>query len=203
MIDYKNLADSVEFYRQKGYTPIEVPWTVTEYVDDITKPADRVHYQLRHNGKCLVASGEQGFLYLYLKDYLPLGRFQTITSCFRDEPYDLFHEKCFMKNELIITDKVDENHLGSIIDDAREFFCGTIGCTHDYVEVVKTDLNGLSYDINYVRRNASGDSDGDVELGSYGIRRTEFLTWIYGTGCAEPRLSKCKQLYKNAYGKRS
>ena len=68
MIDYKNLANSAEFYRQKGYTPIEVPWTVSEYVDDITKPIDRIHYRLEHNSKCLIASGEQGFLYLYLKD---------------------------------------------------------------------------------------------------------------------------------------
>lgn len=30
----------------------------------------------------------------------------------------------------------------------------------------------------------------DYELGSYGIRECEFLKWIYGTGCAEPRTSK-------------
>ena len=29
-----------------------------------------------------------------------------------------------------------------------------------------------------------------IELGSYGIRHCQFLNWIYGTGCAEPRLSK-------------
>lgn len=198
MIDYKNLADSVEFYRQKEFAPIEVPWTVTEYVDDITKPADRIHYQLKHNNKCLVASGEQGFLYLYLKDYLPLGRFQTITPCFRDEQYDLFHEKCFMKNELIITDKVDKESLDDMISKAREFFCGSIGCPDSYIEVVKTDDNEFSYDINFKDfvLGSNGYDRRDVELGSYGIRKTEFLTWIYGTGCAEPRLSKCRKLYR-------
>ena len=186
MINYQNLADSVEFYKGRGYAPIEVPWTVTEYVDNITKPKDRIHYQLKHNNKCLVASGEQGFLYLYLKDYLPLGKFQTITPCFRDEPYDLFHEKCFMKNELIITDDTSDKMLMKIIQDAKEFFAKTIGCSTDDLQVVKMDTVNPSYDINY----------NDIELGSYGIRETEFIKWIYGTGCAEPRLSKCKSIWQ-------
>lgn len=188
MIDYKNLANSVDFYKDKGYVPIEVPWTVSEYVDDITKPVDRIHYQLKHNNKCLVASGEQGFLYLYLKDYLPKGKFQTITPCFRDEPYDLFHEKCFMKNELIITDEVSKDMLFKIIDDAKFFFIKTIGCPENKIEVFGTDSDGLSYDIFF----------NDIELGSYGIRETEFIKWIYGTGCAEPRTSKCKDIWEKS-----
>ena len=213
MIDYKNLANSAEFYRQKGYTPIEVPWTVSEYVDDITKPIDRIHYRLEHNSKCLIASGEQGFLYLYLKDYLPLGKFQTITPCFRDEPYDLFHEKCFMKNELIITDNVNEENLQKIIADAREFFCGTIGCPLDNVKIVEQHdkTEHFSFDLDFVQHiyepiEPSDDAytydTREIELGSYGIRKTEFLTWIYGTGCAEPRLSKCKKLYQSSYDRK-
>ena len=186
MINYQNLANSVEFYRECGYTPIEVPWTVSEYVDNITKPEDRIHYQLKHNNKCLIASGEQGFLYLYLKDYLPKGKFQTITPCFRDEPYDLFHEKCFMKNELIITDDTSHKMLNKIIDDAREFFARTIGCPINELHIVNLSTdNEISLDINF----------NDIELGSYGIRETEFIKWIYGTGCAEPRLSKCKDIW--------
>jgi hypothetical protein len=46
----------------------------------ITKPKDRISFQLKHNDKCLVASGEQSFLYLYLKDFLPKGKFQAITN---------------------------------------------------------------------------------------------------------------------------
>lgn len=187
MINYQNLADSVEFYKNCGYVPIEVPWTVSEYVDNITKPADRIHYQLKHNNKCLIASGEQGFLYLYLKDYLPLGKFQTITPCFRDEPYDLYHEKCFIKNELIITDDTSDKMLNKIIDDARVFFAKIIGCPIEELDIINTSTDfEISLDINFK----------DVELGSYGIRETEFIKWIYGTGCAEPRLSKCKDLWK-------
>lgn len=33
-----------------------------------------------------------------------------------------------------------------------------------------------------------------IELGSYGMRKCEFLEWVYGTGCAEPRLSYCQNL---------
>lgn len=191
MIDYQNLANSVEFYKECEYVPIEVPWTVSEYVDDITKPKDRIHYQLKHNNKCLVASGEQGFLYLYLKDYLPKGKFQTITPCFRDEPYDLYHEKCFMKNELIITDDTSDIMINKIIDDARAFFAKTIGCHIDELKIVNmTSDTEVSLDINFM----------DIELGSYGIRETEFLKWIYGTGCAEPRLSKCRDLWQKTQG---
>ena len=180
MINYKNLYDAEVFYSDKGFQRIEVPWTVTEYVDDITKPKDRTHYQLVHNKKCLIASGEQGFLYLYLKEYLPKGRFQTTTPCFRDEPYDLYHEKCFMKNELIITDEIGKDTLDFIIDSAMSFFKTKL--EPNRLEVVPT-MDG--FDINYKVGGVT-----PVELGSYGIRECEFLRWIYGTGCAEPRLSK-------------
>ncbi len=184
MINYQNLQDAETFYTERGFQRIEVPWTVSAYVDDITKPADRIHYQLKHNDKCLIASGEQGFLYLYLKEYLPKGKFQTTTPCFRDEPYDLYHEKCFMKNELIITDDTSESQLEFIIDTAFNFFKTKLddGDKYNRLKVVKTSCG---FDINY---NVGGVTP--VELGSYGIRETEFIKWIYGTGCAEPRLSK-------------
>ena len=73
MISYQNLADSIKFYEKKGYQRIEAPWLVPPCIDDITKPEDKQHYMLKHNDKCLVASGEQTFLYLYLKENLPLG----------------------------------------------------------------------------------------------------------------------------------
>jgi hypothetical protein len=186
MINYQLLADSIDFYTGKGFQRIETPWTVSEYVDDITKPKDRPHYQLKHNNKCLVASGEQSFLYLYLKEYLPKGKFQTITPCFRYEAYDLYHEKCFMKNELIITDDVSEDSLKYVIDSAYDFFKSKLD--ERRLHVVPTDIG---YDIEY---NIGGVNP--IELGSYGIRKCEFIKWIYGTGCAEPRLSKVME-YRN------
>lgn len=180
MINYKILDESLTFYEGKGFKRIEAPWTVSEYVDNITKPSDKLSFQLKHNDKCLVASGEQSFLYLYLKDFLPKGRFQTITPCFRYESFDFLHTKYFMKNELIITDNVNDGNLLNIVDTALEFYSKYLP-KNDLI--ITSDLHG--FDIMYK----------GTELGSYGIRNCDFLTWIYGTGCAEPRFSKLIGLY--------
>lgn len=172
MIDYNLLNDSILHYSKNGFQRIEAPWTVSEYVDNITKPEGRQSFQFKHNDKCFVASGEQSFLYLYLKGFLPLGKYQCVTPCLRFEPFDYLHSKYFIKNELIRTDSVTENDLDEVISHAFNFFSKYL----DNVKIVKTEIG---YDI---------ESNG-IELGSYGIRECDFLTWIYGTGCAEPRLS--------------
>lgn len=173
MIDYGLIARSIDFYEKEGFSRIESPWTVSKFIDGITKPKDRNSFEIVHNGKCLVASGEQSFLYLYLKGFLPKGMFQTTTPCFRDEPFDFYHTKYFIKNELIITNDVTRPNLIKIVETATKFF----ETMFKKVDVIS--LYDGSYDI---------EVEGQ-ELGSYGIRETEFLTWIYGTGCAEPRTS--------------
>jgi hypothetical protein len=173
MINFENLQKSIEFYENKGFPRIEAPWTVSKYVDEITKPKDVLSFQLHHNGKCLVASGEQSFLYLYLKGFLPKGQFQAITPCYRFESFDHLHTKYFMKNELIKTDKVDEEALNEILMMCHEFYQQFFT---DPIDIVKTEI-GFDLEI------------GGDELGSYGIRSCDFLDWIYATGCAEPRLS--------------
>jgi hypothetical protein len=180
MINYKLLDESILFYHNKGFNRIEVPWTVSEYIDNITKPKDRISFQLKHNNKCLVASGEQSFLYLYLKDFLPKGRFQAITPCYRYESFDYLHTKYFMKNELIITDVVNNVELDKIIIDALDFYKQFF--SKNDLDTIKTN-DGFDITVQ------------GIELGSYGIRECEFLKWIYGTGCAEPRLSKLIENY--------
>lgn len=180
MIDYRLISDSIDYYENNGFNRIESPWTVSEYVDRITKPKEMISFQLKHNNKCLVASGEQSFLYLYLKDFLPKGQFQTTTPCFRFESFDYSHTKYFIKNELIKTDLVNVNELDKITNICFNFFKKHI----PNIEIIKTDIG---YDIEY-----NGN-----ELGSYGIRENEYLKWIYATGCAEPRFSKIINLYKN------
>lgn len=179
MIDYKLLNDSIDYYEKHGFSRIESPWTVSEKVDNITKPSDRIPFQLKHNNKCLVASGEQSFLYLYLKNFLPKGQFQTVTPCFRFESFDFLHTKYFMKNELIKTDLVNIYELDMIVQKALDFYQPLF---KKELEVIKTDIG---FDI---------EIDGK-ELGSYGIRICEFLEWIYGTACAEPRTSSLMKLY--------
>jgi hypothetical protein len=179
MIDYKLISDSIIFYEEKGFQRIETPWLVTAAVDNITKPPDAVPFVVEAKNKNLIASGEQGFLYLYLKEYLPKGKFQTVTPCFRNDSFDFTHSKYFIKNELIQTDEVTKIKLEEIVENALSFFQSRFPIT------LHVDTTADGFDImldNY-------------ELGSYGIRECNFLKWIYGTGCAEPRTSKLITLY--------
>lgn len=178
MIDYKLIYDSIEYYEKVGFTRVEAPWTVSEYIDKLTKPEGVISFQLKHNNKCLVASGEQSFLYLYLKDFLPKGQYQTTTPCFRFESFDFLHTKYFIKNELIKTDIVDKYELEKIISICLNFY-------KKYIPNVEIKETEIGFDIEYK----------GIELGSYGIRDCNFLEWIYATGCAEPRLSKIIKMY--------
>ena len=180
MIDYALIDRSIVFYEDNNFKRIELPWTVSEMVDGITRPSDKIPFQLKHNDKCLVASGEQSFLYLYLKNFLPLGQFQGTTPCFRNESFDFLHTKYFIKNELIKTDIVNEFELLNIVEIALKFYGKFFN--KELLTVVKTKEG---YDIEIKNK----------ELGSYGIRECEFLRWIYGTGCAEPRTSNLIKLY--------
>jgi hypothetical protein len=179
MINYKILDESINFYEKNGFSRVESPWTVTQQISQITKPQDKIDFEIKHNGKVLVASGEQSFLYLYLKGFLPKGRFQTITPCFRYESFDFLHTKYFIKNELIDTKDVSDKNLESIVQTCLEFFQKYLPGS----EVVKTEFG---YDIEWK----------GYELGSYGIRSCEFLDWIYATGVAEPRFSSLINLSK-------
>ena len=105
--------------------------------------------------------------------------FQTTTACHRDDKIDYLHSEHFMKNELIKTDVVNKKELKKMIDICLEFY-------QNYIPMADVKKTTVGYDIVYR----------GYELGSYGIRENEFLSWIYGTGCAEPRLSKLTKLYK-------
>lgn len=193
MINYDILNQSIQFYSKFGYQRIESPWLVSEAIDNITKPENKRHFQLKHNDKCLVASGEQSFLYLFLKGYLPKGKYQTITPCFRDDKVDNLHLNHFMKNELINTLEVSTQSLNSIIDNAFNFFAKVI------------EANGLSTETLYQMEPNYDDGSIDIkyagyELGSYGVRSCHSLDWVYGTGVAEPRLSNILEIIKKKNG---
>lgn len=182
MIDYGIISNSILFYEENGFKRVEVPWTVTKGISDITKPKDAKEFQLVHeNGKVLVASAEQSFLYQYAKGFLPKGRFQAVTPCFRHESFDSIHTKYFIKNELIDTSDVSLDNLKDVLYTAFDFLKSHFKFE---LNILQTSIN--SYDIMCQ----------DVELGSYGIRSCDFLTWIYGTGVAEPRLSLAIEKYK-------
>lgn len=186
MINYKNIQDSIEFYEKRGFKRVESPWTVTKAISDITKPVfdpgeTLPDFTIKEKNKVLVASGEQSFLYLYNKGFLPKGQFQTVTPCFREDSFDSFHTKYFLKNELIKTDQVDEDSLDYVLGTAFDFFQTRLGAR----VVIQTIVPGREYDISF----------DNIELGSYGIRSCDFLSWVYATGVAEPRLSRVMEKY--------
>lgn len=172
MIDYGVLHHSTEYYSESGFTRIEVPWMVSQYVDHLTKPEHQQSFVIQHSQKTLVASAEQSFLFQYLKGYLPKGQFQAITPCFRHEQFDAIHTNVFIKNELIKTDSVNLTSLDEVVEIALKFF-------QQYLPASEIVTTSQGYDINIH----------NIELGSYGIRSNSFLDYIYGTACAEPRLS--------------
>lgn len=183
MINFDYINKSILFYEDSGFKRVESPWTVTQAVSDITKPPGAKDFTITEKNKVLVASGEQSFLYMYLKGFLPLGQFQTVTPCFRDESFDDLHTKYFIKNELIKTDVVNEKELEKVISTALNFFKTIYKGPIDIQQI-----SNLSYDIIC----------NDIEIGSYGIRSCSYLNWIYGTGLAEPRFSNMVKNLKNS-----
>lgn len=168
-INWKNINDSITYYKSLDYEYIEVPWIVSKETVSITSPPESRLFETFFG--CLVASGEQSFLQIR-KELCPAKSYQCVTPCFRDEKYDNFHFPQFMKNELIHVLWKRENPnvvLQKIIKDALGFFrVGT---------VVETKI-GFDIEID------------NIEVGSYGIREYKDFSWVYGTGCAEPRLTQ-------------
>lgn len=193
MIDYRVIADSIDHYKRHGFVPIETPWTVSKETSAITKPEAKNDNELTHNGKVLVASGEQSFLYLMIKGFLLPGKYQTCTPCFRNDSFDILHRKYFIKNELIITDNVNVEELKKVVGLSMSFFSSVL--PHETLEIVnKTEyVESVRIDSTDIECRIDGKL---YELGSYGIRRHEYLEWIYATGCAEPRLSNVRDIYQ-------
>lgn len=122
----------------------------------------------------LVGSAEQSFIELLIRQQ-KLGKHCAITPCFRHEAeYDDLHHAYFMKCELFNSDATPEN-LQQMITDAVDFFRQYLPVT-----VITTEIG---YDI----------MAGDSELGSYGFRKYHNTQFVYGTGCALPRLSTVMQ----------
>ena len=95
----------------------------------------------------------------------------------RDDDFDQWHTKYFMKNELI--QFCESLELDYFLDCAIEFFKSMV-IHKDRIQVEGTSEG---FDLNYVFE------DKKIEIGSYGIRECEFCNWVYGTGVAEPRFS--------------
>ena len=204
-LDWTLLGRAAAFYESHGFTYIEVPWLVRSEITEITKPAGAENFSAPHGD--LIGSAEQSFIQMMVDGKLPPGRWYTITPCFRDEPVvDDLHQTHFMKLELIDTLNIHrywtykgstrvrgpndrskplcqtaEHAMGILISLVQQFIRQEVGDLPLTVETQRDPKHRLNEqeDIMY----------GDVELGSYGIRHHKPHTWVYGTGCAEPRWS--------------
>lgn len=177
-INFAHLLKSQEFFSKKGFLNVDVPWFVPKAIADITRPIEAGEFKIEKNQEVLIASGEQGLLFLSERGQIGPGLYQTTTPCFRDEAESNKNRIFFYKNELMIAhpEKLDPAlNLEFLIDQAYLFFQKILKTKRD-LEVVQTKEG---FDIEFK----------GLELGSYGKRQCEFMSWIYGTGCAEPRLS--------------
>lgn len=188
---YRRLIEAMAFYEKCGFRAIDVPWAVSRAALDITRPIQAgPETLLYHAGGielCPVASAEQSFLQMQM-DARTIGHHMTgsyvaITPCFRNEHVvDALHQPYFMKVELISWDHADEDGMSRMLSLAGAFFERYLGW--ETVKNNEFDPIGVGQAIDIVAKESG------IELGSYGIREHPAVgRWLYGTGCAEPRLS--------------
>lgn len=180
MIDYTLLAAALEHYKWLGYSPLDVPWFVSVESIEVTRPPESRLFETFAG--CLVASGEQSFIEMMEQGTLPLGKSVCITPCFRDESeLDEVRQQYFMKVELI-------DYMPEDLEVAKsQMEMHALGFLSRYVEVglerIFQERDGKA---EYIGTDIMSNG---LELGSYGCREYKNHKWVYGTGCAEPRLS--------------
>lgn len=173
-IDWKLIAEAIDYYKNKGFTYIEVPWIVSRQAIITTFKGNST----MSNHGCLVGSAEQSFVQMIMDGRLKEGKYVAATPCYRDElEHDSIHYPYFFKVELIsIYPKSPELDLNQCINQAKDFF--VTNCDGN-VNLEKTK-EGFDLSLN------------GIEIGSYGIRNVCGIEWVYGTGLAEPRFSYAK-----------
>lgn len=168
VISWARVARALDFYQARGYVYVVTPWVVSPAAHLSTWPGGDVW--ARPEG-WLVGSAEQGFIELAMTGRLPRGRLVSAGPCFRPgdghSPEKGVHP-FFFKVELW----GDPGTETQMLEDARVFF------REERVEahIVQTTSGRDLYSET-------------LELGSYGKRSTQGLSWSYGTGLAEPRFS--------------
>ncbi len=182
-IRWDYISTAVDYYKNNGFKYIEVPWFVSENVINVTLPIDKKPIITQYGP--LVGSAEQSFIQLMIDNKLDkYEKYVAVTPCFRDDIVDKYHQKYFIKVELIIYLEKDRkmaynNRLvptdSIILTDIAAKLFETLGAKN-----IKQQLTDDGYDLTL----------NDIEIGSYGIRNFDDKYWIYGTGLAEPRFSQ-------------
>ncbi|MGL5690796.1 MAG: hypothetical protein ACRDD8_08245 [Bacteroidales bacterium] len=170
------LSKAISYYEEKGYTFIELDWTVPKEISAVTKPDGKRDFTV--GDKVLVGSGEQSFIDKMTRGELEYEKFYMgITPCFRDDVLDTLHQQYFTKLELFGVSK--SNMYKYMLDDALELHSNVLK-----KDVTTKFINDNSMDIVL--------SDSGVELGSY-IKHKTYINdieycWSCGTGLALPRI---------------
>ena len=213
-LQYARLLEAAEYYEEKGFKYVDVPWAVSRKAILLTRPPQiktapfsfAVDYE--RSDKWLtarpgtrlypVASAEQSFLQMQMdavKAGKPItGNYCAITPCFRNEPkLDDLHQPYFMKLELISWVPIDGNPteqeiaLHRMIAHARQFF-EELEKDFETETVLNAELaQGDPLCVGGHAFDIQSFRCG-IEIGSYGIRQHKAVgRWLYGTGLAEPR----------------
>lgn len=177
-INYYTLLKAMEWYSDE-YGQTEVPWKVSKEAISYTFDKEDITNSTQ-DGKHLIGSAEQGFIELILQNTLPKGKWMSMSPCFRNDEEDRWHQKEFIKLELFQNIHVNKNQLNQMI---QKFVKFCIKFVNENLIVVKStnDINSVtSYDVEI----------NGIEVGSFGIREKNGMSWIYGTGIALPRFSE-------------
>ena len=185
-IDYSKIEEAIRYYSNQGFKYIEVPWIVSLASIERTLPPSRKSTDSFLGSH--VASAEQSFIEMIQNGTLSPGKYVSCTPCFRDDLVDETHHKWFIKVELLDFDAFNElgaeitnSRLKDLITTAKTFFE-----KYTSVDIIDTEIG---FDL----------FASSVELGSYGLRKFNDFSFIYGTGIAEPRLSHVLNKRKKGY----
>ncbi len=186
-IDWDSIAAAMSAYQRLGYRRIEVPWTapLEVLVATIQLASPGIHDPARFVSVCsgvghMVGSAEQSILASRLDGSLPPGKYVACTPCFRaHDGFTDIHQPYFVKVELWV-DTGDHQEHRNVMKDARSFMATRL----DWKRVDRDEITEL--------RDGPMASDlmlSGIEIGSYGWREFDGISWAYGTGIAEPRFS--------------
>lgn len=179
-IDWARLGRAVSYYKQAGFTYVEVPWAAPKYVVQVTLPLAAKATSLAYPPLDLVGSAEQSFLWLEKLGHLRgfnTRLFVGVSPCWRSDNRSGIHQKTFMKVELFA--RLDNQYVAKdamvkiLMNRASEFF----------------KIEGAMPNVVPTTEGADLYVNG-IEVGSYGHRAIGDSAWAYGTGLAEPRFSQ-------------
>lgn len=178
------LTRCLDFWQRRGFAAVSLPWIAESRYTEATRPAGGTPQPALGPGR-LVASGEQSFLQLADRGQLPAAKgYVGWSPCVRQEPvFDQTHHLYFMKVELFVP--VDEHDSLSAVE---ELLAGSLQWNAQ--ELAAHGLSSARCSVQDIAPNQWDIELAGLELGSYGVRQHFGITYVYGTGCAEPRFSQ-------------